>query len=110
MFSLYLTPAALGYLTQLILTALISGYFVFLVWRHKNPPSHLRWLTTFFVSLTAFIATLFLEAASAPTPRLYAVFLQVPLLSVSWLCMAQFVYRFPTLPASLRREAQVVCG
>lgn len=107
LFSLYLTPAALGYLTQLILTALISGYFVFLVWRHKNPLSHLRWLTTFFVSLTAFIATLFLEAALAPTPRLYAVFLQVPLLSVSWLCMAQFAYRFPTLPASLRREAQV---
>ncbi len=107
MFSLYLTPAALGYLTQLILSALISAYFVFLVRRQVNPPSHLRWLTTFFSGLTAFIATLFLEATLPPTPRLYAVLLQVPLLAASWLCMSQFAYRFPTLPASLRREAQV---
>ncbi len=107
MFSLYLTPAALGYLTQLILTALISGYFVFLVRRQASPSAHLRWLTTFFLGLAAFVATLFCETALAPTPRLYAVFLQIPLLAASWLCMSQFAYRFPALPASLRREAQV---
>ncbi len=107
MVSLYLTPAALSYLTQLILTVLISGYFVFLVRRQANPPLHLRWLTAFFLGLAAFMATLFFEAALPPTPRLYTVFLQVPLLAASWLCMAQFAYHFPPIPASLRREAQI---
>ncbi|MEJ5312425.1 MAG: response regulator [Anaerolineae bacterium] len=107
MVSLYLTPAALSYLTQLILTVLISGYFVFLVRRQANPPQHLRCLTSFFLSLAAFMATLFFEAALPPTTRLYAVFLQVPLLAASWLCMTQFAYHFPPIPASLRREAQV---
>ncbi len=107
MFSLYLTPAALDYLTQLILAALISGYFVFLVRRQTNPPLQLRWLAAVFLSLAAFIATLFLETALPPTPRLYAVFLQVPLLAASWLCMTQFAYHFPPIPAPLCREAQI---
>ena len=106
MFSLYLTPAALDYLTQLILTVLISGYFLFLIRRRSNPSPHMRWLTTFFLSLTAFIATLFLEATLLPTPRLYAVFLQVPLLAAAWICLIQFAYHFPTLPATLHREAR----
>ena len=107
MFSLYLTPAALGYLTQLILVTLISGYLIVLRYRHPPPrPAHLRCLTTFFLGLTAFIATLFLEAAQPPTPRLYAVALQIPLLAGSWICLVQFAYRFPTLPVTLRREAR----
>ncbi|MBN2393229.1 MAG: hypothetical protein JXR84_21040, partial [Anaerolineae bacterium] len=107
MFSLYLTPAALGYLTQLILSTLISGYLVVLVYRQPSPrPAHLRWLTAFFLGLTAFIGTLFLEVALLPTPRLYAVSLQIPLLAVTWICLIQFAYHYPDLPVTLRREAR----
>jgi len=107
MFSLYLTPAALGYLTQMILSTLISGYLIVLVYRQPSPqPAHLRYLIAFFLVLTTFITTLFLEVALLPTPRLYAVFVQVPLLAITWIFLIQFAYHFPTLPATLRREAR----
>ena len=105
---IYLTPAALSYLTQLILAALISIYFFTLARRQAQPPPHLYWLTAFFWGITAFVATLFLEAALPATPRLPAVFWQVPFLAVSWFCLVQFAYRFPTLPPTLRREARMV--
>jgi DNA-binding NarL/FixJ family response regulator/signal transduction histidine kinase len=105
---IYLTPAALSYLTQLILATLISLYFSALTQRQAQPPSHLYWLTAFFWGVAAFVAALFLEAALPATPRLPAVFWQIPLLAVSWFCLVQFAYRFPALPPPLRREARLV--
>jgi signal transduction histidine kinase/CheY-like chemotaxis protein len=105
---IYLTPAALSYLTQLILVALISIYFFTLARRQAQPPPHLYWLTAFFWGITAFVATLFLESALPVTPRLPAVFWQVPFLACSWFCLIQFAYRFPVLPPALRREARLV--
>jgi len=99
----YLTSAAIGYLTQLILAALISGYFLLRLRRGQCPP-HTRWLTGFFTALTGFLATLFLEASLLPTPRLAAVFLQNPILGLAVTCLLQFAYRFP---APLRREARL---
>ena len=104
---MYLTPAAVGYLTQLILAALISGYFLYLL-RRTGRVSHIVWLSGFFVALTGFIATLFLEAALLPTPRLYAVFLQNTLLGAALTCLLQFAYHFPAPIASRRREAHLV--
>ncbi|RLC76524.1 MAG: hypothetical protein DRJ03_28510, partial [Chloroflexi bacterium] len=101
---LYLTPVAIGYLTQLILATLISGYFLLLLRQSRRVP-HIAWLTGFFVALTAFIATLFLEAALLPTPRLYAVFLQNALLGAALTCLLQFAYHFPVQMAARRREA-----
>ncbi|MGC9357038.1 MAG: response regulator [Anaerolineae bacterium] len=103
---LYLTPAAIGYLTQLILSALISGYF--LVALRRQPVAHLRWLSGAFTAITAFIATLFLEAALLPpAPVLIVVFLQIPLLSVAWVCLLQFAYHYPALCTALCREARL---
>jgi len=104
----YFTPAAISYLTQLILAALISGYFLALIRRRPNPP-HLYWLTASFLGLTGFIAALFLGAAmTPPAPTLTAVFLQAPLLAGSWVCMLQFAYHYPALPAARRWEARGV--
>jgi DNA-binding NarL/FixJ family response regulator/signal transduction histidine kinase len=102
----YLTPAAVGYLTQLILAALISGYFLCLL-RQPGRVPHIVWLSGFFVALTGFIATLFLEAALLPTPRLYAVFLQNTLLGAALTCLLQFAYHFPVQTASRRRETRL---
>ncbi len=103
---MHLTPAAVGYLTQLILAALISSYFLYLLWKPGRVP-HIVWLSGFFVALTGFIATLFLEAALLPTPRLYAVFLQNTLLGAALTCLLQFAYHFPAPMASRRRETQL---
>ncbi len=103
---MYLSPVAVSYLTQIILAALISGYFLWLL-RRQPRPRHLCYLTAFFITLTAFIFTLFWEAVLPPTPRLYAVFLQTPVLSLSWLFLIQFAYHFPELPPVLRREARL---
>lgn len=106
--ALYLTPAALSYLTQFILATLISFYFSALARRQAHTPPHLYWLTAFFWGVAAFVAALFLEAALPATPRLPAVFWQIPLLAVSWFCLVQFAYRFPILPPPLRHEARLV--
>jgi len=66
---LYLTPIATGYLTQLVLAALISGYFLLLLRQSRRAP-HMAWLTGFFVALTGFIVTLFLEATLLPVMSL----------------------------------------
>ncbi len=100
---MYLTPVAVGYLTQLVLATLISGYFLFLLWQSNHDStadeawyaSHVTWLAGFFVALTGFIATLFLEAVLLPTPRLYAVFLQNTLLGAALTCLLQFAHHFP---------------
>ena len=55
---IYFTPTAIGYLTQLILGVLISGYLLWRV-RHSNVPVHIRLLTGFFVLFTLFVGSLF---------------------------------------------------
>ncbi len=105
---LYLTPAAIGYLTQFILAALISGYFLIGLRRRSTP--HTWWLSGAFAALTIFIATLFLEAALLPTFRLLVVFLQNVPLAIAVLCLLQFAYHFPDQPAPLRHESRLALG
>lgn len=102
----YLTPAAIGYLTQLILAALISGYFAYLLLRSPRQ-AHRRWLTAGFTLLSGFLALMFLDAALLPTPRLGIVFLENTLLGLTLVCLIQFAYHFPNQPAALRREARL---
>lgn len=104
----YLTPAALSYLTQFLLAALTSIYFLAKVQRQAQRSPHLPWLTAFFIGITAFIAILFLDAALPTTPRFPSVFWQIPILAISWLCLLQFAYRFPILDPHLRGEARLV--
>ena len=103
---LYLTPAAIGYLTQLILSGLITVYFIHLSLR-SHMPRHILLLTGFFTFFTGFILSSFFEAALMPTPRLYAVFVQNIMLALALVCLIQFAYHFPILPASLRIEARL---
>jgi DNA-binding NarL/FixJ family response regulator/signal transduction histidine kinase len=104
----YLTPAAIGYLAQSILAAFISGYL--LITLRRRPAAHTWWLGSAFTSLTLFIATLFLEVALLPTPRLTVVFVQNVFLAVFLSCMLQFAYHFPRRPAALRRESRLALG
>ncbi|MBN1922960.1 MAG: HAMP domain-containing histidine kinase [Anaerolineae bacterium] len=102
---LYLTPASLGYLTQLILAGLISGYVLFLA-RKQGRAQHNLWLSAFLLAITLFITTLFLEVSLLPTQRLRVVYLQNTVLAIALVFLIQFAYHFPVLVAPRRREAR----
>ncbi|MEI7645786.1 MAG: hypothetical protein WCJ55_16050, partial [Chloroflexales bacterium] len=91
---LFLTPAAVGYLTQFILSALISGYLLFSLRRSVHQSTLL--LSGFFIFLSGLIGALLCESALPPTQRIYAVFVQNPLLGAALICLLQFTYYFPT--------------
>lgn len=91
----YFTPAAIGYLTQGILAVSISIYLPVILYKNKlwNPQSKL--LTAFFCFIALFTGLLFLDTALLPAPRLYAVYLENPVLGVALLLMLQFAYHYP---------------
>ena len=92
----YLTPAALGYLSQLILALMITGYFVArLMARGASRPAHMVLLTGFFACIAVLILLFFLGAAFPPTERLYALFLENTVLALGIVLLLQFAYRFP---------------
>lgn len=103
---LYLTPAAVGYLTQLILAGLISGYVLFLACKPKRP-QHMLWLSAFLIGVFLFIATLFLEVSLLPTQRLSIVYCQNTVLALALVCLIQFAYAFPVLAPERRWEARM---
>ncbi|MEI7769882.1 MAG: hybrid sensor histidine kinase/response regulator transcription factor [Chloroflexales bacterium] len=100
---LYLTPAGLSYLTQLIFAALISGYLLLSLRRSSR--RHTLLLAGFFLALSGFIAALLFSVLLAPGQRLYAVFVQNPLLGAALICAIQFAYHFPAFARARRYEA-----
>ncbi len=104
---LYLTPSAIGYLTQVILAVLISGYMLWRAWRPRSP-LHARLLSGFWVALTAFLTSLLAEAALPATPHLCVVLLQTPLLCLAWMCLLRFACHFPHPLSAPRRVTNIV--
>jgi signal transduction histidine kinase/CheY-like chemotaxis protein len=104
--SLYLTPIAVNYLTQIILVILITGYLLTRLWR-KPGEMRLLWAIAAFATIGLFITALFVETAALPTPRLLVVYLQNSLLALSFACFIQFAYHFPRLQPGMRREARL---
>jgi signal transduction histidine kinase/DNA-binding NarL/FixJ family response regulator len=105
--SFYLTPASIGYLTQFILSLLITAYLARRFRRRENRSAQAVLLVGFFVSVTGFIGLLFLDAALLPAPRLLAVYLENAALAISLVFLLQFSYHFPELPPRLKREAWI---
>lgn len=103
---LYLTPAAVGYLTQLILAGLICGYVLSLARKPKRP-QHMLWLSAFLIGIFLFIAILFLEVSLLPTQRLRIVYCQNTVLALALVCLIQFAYAFPALVPERRWEARM---
>jgi len=92
--SLPFTPASIGYLTQLILSLVITLY---LLSRARGGTVQTRLLAAFFASVTIFVGLLFFDAVSMPGPRLYAVYLENTVLGVALVFLLQFIYRYPEL-------------
>lgn len=109
--NLYLTPAAIGYLTQFVLTLVIAAYLVYhaarLGWRGESQVYHLL-LAGFFATVVLVVLLFFLDAALPPAQRLYAVYLENPAIGLFLTLLTQFAYRFPRLYPRRKGEACVV--
>ncbi len=93
---LYLTPASISYLTQVILSLAITATLAWRLWNEpQNRSPQMRLLTGFFAAVTLFIGLLFLDAALSPSPRLFAVYAQNSVLALALVFLLQFAYRFP---------------
>ena len=92
MSSIFLTPASIGYLTQVILSIPISVYLLFRA-RQKSKQSIL--LAIFFCLITIFLALLFFDAVLLPYPRLLVVYAENTILALALVFLIQFAYHFP---------------
>ncbi|HBY97899.1 MAG TPA: hypothetical protein DEP84_28830, partial [Chloroflexi bacterium] len=110
---LYLTPASIGYLAQLILVSAGAGYFWFLVgssWQWEDEPLLTLLLAGAFSFFAAATLLLFLNTALRPDLTFYTMPLESIAVVLFLACLLQFAYRFPSLAPHQRREAQVVLG
>ncbi len=92
MSEIFLTPASIGYLTQIILSSAIT---IILIRRLKFRTAQAVYLTGFFGMTTFFIGLLFLDAVLPPHLRLRAVYMENTALALTLLFLIQFAYRFP---------------
>ncbi len=104
---MYLTPAAIGYLTELILAGVITLYLATRL-RHASSPTQMRLLVAFLGTTTLFIFLLFCDVALVPSQRLPAVFLQNSVVALCLLLLLQFAYSFPSFDPRKKWEARLV--
>lgn len=106
MTSLYLTPASISYLNQFLLALVITIYLGvrFLAFKHPRPSGQDWLLVVFFISVTIFSFTLFLDVSLLPAERLPVVYLENTVLGLLLIALLQFAYRFPTAKENQRFE------
>ncbi len=108
--NIYLTPASIGYLTQLILALVITGYCgarSIAFWRRGDRSAPMLLLALFFASVVLVVLLFFLDAALPPSPRLYAVYLENTAIGLLLTLLTQFAYRFPRLYPERKWEARL---
>lgn len=109
--NLYHTPASIGYLTQFILSLVITGYLVrCCVAGDKDRSPRAILLASVFAVATFFTGLLFLDAAALPAPRLYLVYIENTVLGVLLILLIQFAYRFPVYFPHRKWEARLAFG
>ncbi|MBU0492576.1 MAG: response regulator [Chloroflexi bacterium] len=105
---LYLTPAAIGYLAQLILALLITGYLAYHAAAHRRRGASTLLLIGVFAAVVGVVLLFFLDAALPPSQRLYAVYLENTVIGLLLTLLTQFAYRFPRLYPQRKWEARIV--
>ena len=106
---IYLTPAAIGYLTEFILVTLIALYLASRL-RHTLLRTQTAWLVCFFAATALLIFLLLGDVALPPSQRVYAVFLENIAVGLCLVFLLQFAYNFPSLDPHKKWEALVVLG
>ncbi len=108
---LYLTPASISYLAQLILALVITGYLAcraVAARRRGAGDAHIFILAALFACVVATMLLFFLDAAWPPSLRLYAVYLENPVIGLLLTLLTQFAYHFPQLYPQRKWEARLV--
>jgi diguanylate cyclase (GGDEF)-like protein/PAS domain S-box-containing protein len=110
MVHLFLTPASISYLNQMLLSLVMTIYFGYRLWRLRRGPtvSHDIWLTIFLATVTGFSLSLFLDVSLLPAERLPVVYLQNTLLGLMMLALIHFAYFFPAPRENQKTERVVV--
>ncbi len=109
----YFTPASISYIAQFILALTIAAYLTYLIKQQRKQRADTlstRLLSAFFFSLVIFSALLFLNVTLSPRLRLYALYLETPVIAISFLLLLQFAYRFPSLNPRQVWEAWIMFG
>ena len=103
---LYLTPASISYLNQSLLALVITSYLGFRFFASKGQqPSKQDWLlVVFFMTVTIFSLTLFLDVSLLPSERLLVVYLENTILAILLIALIQFAYHFPTTRENQKLE------
>lgn len=102
-FELYLTPAAISYLTEIALSGLITIYLGLRL-RRSDPNRPTRWLVSFFASTTLMLGLSFGDVGLAPSWRVFPVFLLNTAVAFCLLFLLVFAYNFPRLDPRKRWE------
>lgn len=110
MFQLFLTPASISYLTQVILCGVIFAYLVVTLQRRSAWNGQARLITAFFASLTVFIGLLFFETTLAGAPRLSFLYVENIALALALTFLLQFAYHFPVPYARHGLERRTALG
>lgn len=93
MFSVYLTPASIAYLTEFILSLAVTLY---LLNRLRSQRTHLLFLViAFFAPMTAFTGLLIFNASLLPFPRILTVYAENATLGLALAALNAFAYNFP---------------
>ncbi len=95
MSSIYFTPAAISYLTQVILSGLISTYLIVVFQKRGVWNKQTRLLAGFFVSITCFVGLLLVDSITLSAPRVYAIYAENIVLGLALVFLLQFAYHFP---------------
>jgi hypothetical protein len=94
---LYLTPASISYLTQFLLTLIITIYLGGVHLRRGSPVARRQGLMLFifFASLTLLTLLFFLEYCLMPSDRMASTWLESAVLAVLLTALIHFAYHFP---------------
>lgn len=110
MLPIYLTPASISYLTQIILSGVISIYLLIVLQRRTAWNWQTRLLIAFFLTFTTFIILLFLETTLTGASRLYFLYVENFVLSLALVFLLQFAYHFPALYPNRKIERRTALG
>jgi diguanylate cyclase (GGDEF)-like protein/PAS domain S-box-containing protein len=105
----FLTPASISYLNQFLLGFMITVYLGWRFFRHRNvrPSIQDKLLFFFFVTVTIFLFSFFLDVSLLPTQRLFAVYIESTLLALILVALLQFAYHFPQPREKQRLERRL---
>ena len=106
--NLYLTPASISYLSQFILSLLMTAVLADSLFNRKHFKTQGWYHFGFLCCITIFSALLFFETTLLPGHYLIPVYLENPVLAIGLVFLYLFIYRFPKKFIQRRLEAGLV--